>query len=129
MPLRSSSLDYLALGDRDRFDGAPKVSVIVPKTAWLPGSMFKRSRIRSTSERRQVVDGYLYSDEAQLAWLNGYCRPIRLKDLCVMGSARPIIQEFPDVDETATITTGHAEPLFRRLKSRKSKRHHHKGMG
>jgi len=107
--------DYLALGDRERFAGVPKVNVILPKTGVVGGVYVQAiSASAPHPNAAKLWMEYLYSDEAQLAWLNGYCRPIRLKDLLRDGKVPVrLLQEFPDVDENGDDHNGgHAEPLF-----------------
>jgi putative spermidine/putrescine transport system substrate-binding protein len=74
--------DYLALGDRDRLAGNPKIEVVVPKTG-IVGGMYVQAISASAPHPNaaKLWMEYLYSDEGQLAWLNGYCRPIRFDDL------------------------------------------------
>ena len=107
--------DYLALGDRDRFNGAPKVSVIVPKTGVVAGVYVQAiSASAPHPNAAKLWMEYLYSDEAQLAWLNGYCRPIRFKDLLRDGKVPVrLLQEFPDIHENGDDHNGdHEEPMF-----------------
>jgi putative spermidine/putrescine transport system substrate-binding protein len=74
--------DYLALGDRDRFAGNPRIDVVVPKTG-VVGGMYVQAISASAPHPHaaKLWMEYLYSDEGQLAWANGYCHPIRLDDL------------------------------------------------
>jgi putative spermidine/putrescine transport system substrate-binding protein len=74
--------DYLALGDRDRFKGNPKIEIVVPKTGVVVGVYIQAiSAFAPHPNAAKLWMEYLYSDEVQLAWLNGYCHPIRFKDL------------------------------------------------
>ena len=74
--------DYLALGDRDRFANNPKIEIVVPKTG-LVGGLYVQAISKSAPHPNaaKLWMEHLYSDEGQLTWLNGYCRPIRLDDL------------------------------------------------
>jgi putative spermidine/putrescine transport system substrate-binding protein len=73
--------DYLALGDLDRL-ATPKIEIVVPKTG-VVGGMYAQAISASAPHPNaaKLWMEYLYSDEGQLAWLNSYCRPIRLDDL------------------------------------------------
>ena len=102
--------DYLALGDRDRFKGDPKVEVVVPKTGVVGGVYVQAiSASAPHPNAAKLWMEYLYSDEGQLAWLNGYCRPIRFEDLLRDGKVPVrLLEEFPDVDEKGH----HEDPVF-----------------
>lgn len=79
--------DYLALGDRERLKGNPKVEIVVPKTGVVAGVYVQAiSAFAAHPNAARLWMEYLYSDEGQLAWLTGYCHPIRLKDL--MGNRK-----------------------------------------
>jgi putative spermidine/putrescine transport system substrate-binding protein len=74
--------DYLALGDRDTLKGNPKVGVIVPKTGIVGGVYVQAiSAFAPHPNAAKLWMEYLYSDKGQLAWLAGYCHPIRFNDL------------------------------------------------
>jgi putative spermidine/putrescine transport system substrate-binding protein len=74
--------DYLALGDRDRFAGNPKIEIVVPKTG-IVGGVYVQAISASAPHPNaaKLWMEHLYSDEGQLTWLNGYCHPIRFEDL------------------------------------------------
>src|SRR5215211_3014313 len=74
--------DYNALSDRDTLKGNPQVEVVVPKTGVVAGVYVQAiSAFAAHPNAAKLWMEYLYSDEGQLAWLNGYCHPIRFKDL------------------------------------------------
>jgi putative spermidine/putrescine transport system substrate-binding protein len=74
--------DYLALGDRDNLKGNPKVDVVVPKTGIVGGIYVQAiSAYAPHPNAAKLWMEYLYSDKGQLAWLAGYCHPIRFNDL------------------------------------------------
>ncbi|MEO8544403.1 MAG: ABC transporter substrate-binding protein [Burkholderiaceae bacterium] len=74
--------DYNALADRDTLKGNPKVEVIVPKSGVVAGVYVQAiSAYAPHPNAAKLWLEYLYSDEGQLAWLNGYCHPIRFNDL------------------------------------------------
>ena len=86
--------DYNALADRDALNGNPKVDVVVPKTGVVAGVYIQAiSAFAPHPNAAKLWMEYLYSDEGQLAWLKGYCHPIRFNDLAKNGK---IPQEMLD---------------------------------
>ena len=74
--------DYLALGDRDTLKGNPQVAIVVPKTGVVAGVYVQAiSAYAPHPNAAKLWMEWLYSDEIQIAWLRGYCHPIRFKDL------------------------------------------------
>jgi putative spermidine/putrescine transport system substrate-binding protein len=74
--------DYNALADRDTLKGNPEVQVVVPKTGVVAGVYVQAiSAYAPHPNAAKLWMEYLYSDEGQLAWLKGYCHPIRFQDL------------------------------------------------
>ncbi|MGD0641997.1 MAG: ABC transporter substrate-binding protein, partial [Roseiarcus sp.] len=74
--------DYNALAWRDSLKGNPKVDVIVPKSGIVAGVYVQAiSAYAPHPNAAKLWLEYLYSDEGQLAWLKGYCHPIRFNDL------------------------------------------------
>jgi len=74
--------DYNALADRDALKGNPKVAVIVPKTGVVAGVYVQAiSAYAPHPNAAKLWMEFLYSDEGQIGWLDGYCHPIRFTDL------------------------------------------------
>ena len=74
--------DYNGLAARDSLKGNPKIEVIVPKTGVVAGVYVQAiSAFAPHPSAAKLWLEYLYSDEGQLMWLNGYCHPIRFNDL------------------------------------------------
>jgi putative spermidine/putrescine transport system substrate-binding protein len=74
--------DYNALADRDTLKGNPKVEVVVPKTGVVGGVYVQGiSAYAPHPNAAKLWEEYLYSDDGQLGFLNGYCHPIRFQDL------------------------------------------------
>ncbi|HTH98554.1 MAG TPA: extracellular solute-binding protein [Stellaceae bacterium] len=74
--------DYNALADRDSLKGNPKVDVIIPKTGVVAGVYVQAiSAYAPHPNAAKLWLEYLYSDAGQVAWLKGYCHPIRFQDL------------------------------------------------
>ena len=74
--------DYNALADRDTLKGNPKVAVVVPKNGVVAGVYVQAvSAFAPHPNAAKLWMEHLYSDEGQVAWLKGYCHPIRFQDL------------------------------------------------
>ncbi|MES2944781.1 MAG: ABC transporter substrate-binding protein [Pseudomonadota bacterium] len=74
--------DYNALADRDSLKGNPKVQVVVPKTGVVAGVYAQGiSAYAPHPNAAKLWMEFLYSDEGQIGWLDGYCHPIRFADL------------------------------------------------
>ena len=86
--------DYNALSGRDTLAGNPEVEVVVPKTGVVAGVYVQAiSAFAPHPNAAKLWMEYLYSDEGQLAWLKGYCHPIRFNALAEAGK---IPQEMLD---------------------------------
>lgn len=78
--------DYNALAWRDTLAGNPKAEVIIPASGTLAGVYVQAiSAYAPHPNAAKLWMEYIYSDEGQLAWLNGYCHPIRFNDLAKRG--------------------------------------------
>ena len=78
--------DYNALAGRDTLDGNPPVDVVVPQSGVVAGVYVQGiSAYAPHPNAAKLWMEYLYSDEGQLAWLSGYCHPIRYTDLSDRG--------------------------------------------
>ncbi|HPE60488.1 MAG TPA: ABC transporter substrate-binding protein [Thiolinea sp.] len=74
--------DYNALAGRDTLKGNPPVDVVVPKSGVVAGVYVQAISAHAPHPNAaKLWMEYLYSDEGQLGWLNGYCHPIRFNDL------------------------------------------------
>lgn len=111
---------YNALADKDSLKGNPPITVVVPATGRLGGMYVQGiSAFAPHPNAAKLWMEYLYSDEGQLAWANGYCNPIRY-DAMVKANAIPaaVSAKLPDSSGAAlptldqitkantTITTG-----------------------
>src|SRR3954471_8046114 len=92
--------DYNALADRDTLNGNPKVDVVVPKSAVVAGVYVQAiSAYAPHVNAAKLWMEYLYSDEGQLAWLKGYCHPIRFNDLAEKGKIpQDLMAKLPPAD-------------------------------
>jgi putative spermidine/putrescine transport system substrate-binding protein len=78
--------DYNALAGRDTLKGNPPVDVVVPKSGVVAGVYVQAiSAFAPHPNAAKLWMEYLYSDEGQLAWLNGYCHPIRFNAMVSAG--------------------------------------------
>ncbi|MDP1575152.1 MAG: ABC transporter substrate-binding protein, partial [Cypionkella sp.] len=78
--------DYNALAWRDTLAGNPKAEVIIPASGTLAGVYVQAiSAYAPHPNAAKLWMEYIYSDEGQLGWLNGYCHPIRFNDLAARG--------------------------------------------
>ena len=92
--------DYNALADRDTLKGNPQVEVVVPKTGVVAGVYVQAiSAFAPHPNAAKLWMEYLYSDEGQLAWLKGYCHPIRFNDLVKNGKIpEDLLDKLPPAD-------------------------------
>jgi len=92
--------DYNALADRDTLKGNPAVDVVVPKSAVVAGVYVQAiSAYAPHPNAAKLWMEYLYSDEGQLAWLKGYCHPIRFNDLTAKGKIpQDLLDKLPPAE-------------------------------
>jgi putative spermidine/putrescine transport system substrate-binding protein len=89
---------YNALADKDSLKGNPPITVVVPKTGRFGGMYIQAiSAYAPHPNAAKLWMEYLYSDEGQLIWANGYCNPIRY-DAMVKANAIPadVSAKLPD---------------------------------
>jgi putative spermidine/putrescine transport system substrate-binding protein len=113
---------YNALADKDSLAGNPPITVVVPKTGRLGGMYVQAiSAYAPHPNAAKLWMEYLYSNEGQLGWMNGYCSPIRY-DAMLKANSIPadVAAKLPDTSgallptldqitaATNTITTGWA---------------------
>lgn len=101
--------DYNALSGRDALNGNPPVEVIIPASGVLAGVYVQAiSAYAPHPNAAKLWMEYLYSDEGQLKWLEGYCHPIRFNDLVERGVVpQELLDNLPPADayETAVFPT------------------------
>ena len=90
--------DYNALAWKDGFAGNPKAEVIVPSDAVVAGVYVQAiSAYAPHLNAAKLWEEYLYSDEGQIAWLAGYCHPIRFNDLAKNNKVpADLLAKLPD---------------------------------
>lgn len=78
--------DYLALADRDALGDNPETEVIIPASGVFGGVYVQAiSAFAPHPNAAKLWMEFLYSDEGQLNWLEGYCHPIRYNDMVERG--------------------------------------------
>ncbi|WP_421916384.1 ABC transporter substrate-binding protein [Mesorhizobium sp.] len=95
--------DYNALAGRDTLKGNPPVDVVVPKTGVVAGVYVQAiSAYAPHPNAAKLWMEYLYSDEGQIAWLKGYCHPIRFNDLAKNGKIpADVLAKLPPAESYA----------------------------
>ena len=78
---------YNALVDKDSLTGNPPIDVTVPTSGRFGGMYVQAiSAYAPHPNAAKLWMEYLYSDEGQNIWLNGYCNPIRSDDMVAKGT-------------------------------------------
>lgn len=95
--------DYNALATRDTLAGNPPVEVVIPSDVSLAGVYVQAiSAYAPNPNAARLWMEYLYSDEGQLTWLEGYCHPIRYNDLVARGVVpQELIDKLPPAEAYA----------------------------
>ena len=104
--------DYNALAWVDGFEGNPATQVVIPTDGRIAGVYLQAiSAYAPHPNAAKLWMEHLYSDEGQLTWMKGYCRPIREADLRERGVIPEEIAAkipdasgvvFPTLDELVT---------------------------
>lgn len=107
--------DYNALADRDSLKGNPNVQVVVPKSGVVAGVYVQAiSAYAPHPNAAKLWLEYLYSDEGQVGWLNGYCHPIRFNDLVANNKLpKAMLDKLPPAE-------GYAKAVFPTLDEQNS---------
>ena len=97
--------DYNALAARDTLAGNPPVDVIVPASGVLAGVYVQAiSAFAPHPNAAKLWMEYVYSDEGQLAWLKGYCHPVRFNALVAAGKVpQELIDALPPAEGLSLI--------------------------
>ncbi len=92
---------YNALSNRDSSaaSGGPKIEVVVPKSGRFAGVYVQAiSAYAPHPNAAKLWMEYLYSDEGQNLWLDGYCHPIRYENLIATNAVpAAALAKLPDV--------------------------------
>lgn len=107
--------DYLALSDRDKLKGNPKVEIVVPKTGVIGGVYVQAiSAYAPHPNAAKLWMEYLYSDEGQQGLLNGYCHPVRFNDMVARNKfSKASLDKLPPA-------AGYAKAVFPSLDQQKA---------
>lgn len=111
---------YNALADKDSLKGNPPITVVVPATGRFGGMYVQAiSKFAPHPNAAKLWMEYLYSDEGQIAWMNGYCNGIRYDAMAKAGTIPADVKAklpdsagavLPTLDQitkaNTTITTG-----------------------
>ena len=111
---------YNALADKDSLAGNPPIEVVVPTSGRFGGMYVQAiSAYAPHPNAAKLWMEYLYSDEGQIAWMNGYCNGIRYDAMAAAGTIPADVQAklpdskgavLPTLDQitaaNTTITTG-----------------------
>ena len=78
--------DYNLLAWRDSLKGNPDMDIVIPGSASLAGVYVQAiSAYAPHPAAAKLWMEYLYSDEGQTAWLEGYCHPARFNAMTAAG--------------------------------------------
>ncbi|HUG34879.1 MAG TPA: extracellular solute-binding protein [Anaerolineales bacterium] len=91
--------DYNALSAIDSFEGNPNATVVVPATGRFAGVYVQAiSAYAPHPNAAKLWMEFLYSDEGQTLWMEGYCHPIREADMRARGVIpEDLLAKLPDV--------------------------------
>lgn len=91
--------DYNALAAIDTFEGNPNAEVVIPASGRFAGVYVQAiSAYAPHPNAAKLWMEFLYSDEGQLLWMEGYCHPIREADLRERGVVpQELSDKLPDV--------------------------------
>ena len=91
--------DYNGLAAIDSFAGNPAATVVIPATGRFAGVYVQAiSAYAPHPNAAKLWMEFLYSDEGQLLWMQGYCHPIREQDLRDRGVIpADLLAKLPDV--------------------------------
>ncbi len=91
--------DYNLLAAVDSFAGNPKAEVVIPKTGRLAGIYVQAiSAYAPHPNAAKLWMEFLYSDEGQITWMQGYCHPIRETDMRARSVIpADVMAKLPDV--------------------------------
>jgi putative spermidine/putrescine transport system substrate-binding protein len=95
--------DYNLLAWRDSFAGNPQAKIVVPQSGVVAGVYIQAiSAYAPHPNAAKLWMEYLYSDEGQLAWLKGYCHPIRFNSLAKAGKiSKELLDALPPAESYA----------------------------
>ena len=95
--------DYNNLSGRDTLNGNPPTEIVIPSSGVVAGVYVQAiSAYAPHPNAAKLWMEHLYSDEGQIAWLKGYCHPIRFNDLAKNGKVpQDLLDKLPPADAYA----------------------------
>ncbi|MDK2980769.1 MAG: putative spermidine/putrescine transport system substrate-binding protein [Chloroflexota bacterium] len=102
--------NYLALANADSFAGNPPVEIVYPASVSWGGYYLQAvSAYAPHPAAARLWQEFLYSDEGQTIWMEGYCAPSRLADMLERGVVSDELKaKLPDpaIIENAIVPDG-----------------------
>ena len=84
--------DYLLIGYKEEWAGNPPITVVVPPSGVIGGFYCQAiSRYSYHPYAARLWEEFLYSDEGQLLYLQGFAHPVRYNDLAKQGKIPPAL--------------------------------------
>lgn len=95
--------DYNLLAWRDSLKGNPDIAVVIPSSSSLAGVYVQAiSAYAPHVNAAKLWMEYLYSDEGQTAWLEGYCHPARFNAMSAAGKiSADVLAKLPPAEAYA----------------------------
>jgi len=92
--------DYNGLAARDTLKGNPPLEVVVPASGVVAGVYVQAiSAYAPHPNAAKLWMEYLYSDEGQTLWLQGYCHPIRFNAMAAAGKfPQELLDKLPPAE-------------------------------
>lgn len=102
-----------AFANKANLKGNPNIAVIFPKSVTWGGYYYQAiSAYAPHPAAARLWEEYLYSDEGQLTWINGYCAPARIADLTARKAVSADLQaKLPDPALLAKAITPNIDQL------------------
>jgi putative spermidine/putrescine transport system substrate-binding protein len=93
--------DYNGLAAIDSFEGNPSAELVIPATGQFAGVYVQAiSAYAPHPNAAKLWMEFLYSDEGQLLWMEGYCHPARETDMRARGVVpAELSAKLPDVSK------------------------------
>lgn len=97
--------DYLGLGFRDSLAGKPNLKVVIPSDGSIAGPyILIVNKTAPNPFAARLWSEYLFSDEAQLYFLQGYAHPVRYAKLEAEGKIPPsLAAKLPSSSEYSNV--------------------------
>lgn len=84
--------DYLLIGYKEQWAGNPPITVVIPPSGVIGGFYCQAvSRYSYHPYAARLWEEFLYSDEGQLLYLQGFAHPVRYTDLAQKGKIPPAL--------------------------------------